>query len=105
MFVEVLAFVQPSCPACHQLRGLLDQAAAHYAQCGSVLKYIDVSQQPLLADTFGVTQTPTIIGTKNWQPLTRMVGAENAQQRLAAFYAQLFQGAASCPVGAWRGDV
>lgn len=104
MFVEIIAFVQPDCPACHQLRPLLDAAGRHYSACGAVTKFVDVSQQPLLADTYGITQTPTVLGFQNWQPIARMVGAENAQQRIVALYAQLFQGA-TCPVGSWRGDV
>jgi thiol-disulfide isomerase/thioredoxin len=103
MLLEVLVFVQEGCPACHEIRPLVDQLAAHYGRCVRT-RIVDVNKESLLSDAMQVRDTPTIIGAKNFHSELRMVGAENAATRLPQLYSSLVTGA-SCPVGAWKGDV
>jgi len=103
MFLEVLVFVQEGCPACHEIRPLVDRLAAHYGRCVRT-RIVDVNRESLLADSMHIENTPTVIGSKNFYAEVRMVGGENAEQRLPQLYHSLLSGG-SCPVGAWKGDV
>ena len=100
---EVLIFVQPGCPACHDLQAIARPIGDHYGSCVRY-RFVDVTQEALLADTMRVRETPTVIGSKGFVPTVRMVGAENAQKRLTDLYGRLLQGG-GCPVASWTGDV
>lgn len=104
MFYEVLVFVQPGCPACHEIQGAVDQIAAHYGACVRT-RVVDVHREGLLADTMQIQETPTVVGAVNYQPVVRMIGANEAPRRLAGLYDQLLGEHPSCPVGMWKGDV
>ncbi len=103
-FLQVIYFYQAGCPACEEMRPLFDKAVAHYAQCDVVARYVDVHHEGLTADTMQVQETPTVIGTRNHSPVTRMIGAQNADQRLGQLFTELLSGG-SCTVQPWRGDV
>lgn len=100
MFLEVLVFVQGGCPACHSIRQLVDAAAMHYGACVRT-RVVDVNREPILSDTMQIQETPTIVGSRNYEPVVRMVGAEDAPNRLGNLYQSLIAGA-SCPVDAWH---
>ncbi len=103
MFYEVLVFIQDGCPACHEVLPLVNQLSGHYVRCVRT-RIVDVNREPIFADALQIQETPTIIGTRNYEAQVRMVGADNAPTRLPELY-QTLMASGSCPVGAWKGDV
>jgi thioredoxin-like negative regulator of GroEL len=100
-YYEVLVFFQEGCPACTAIEPIVKQIAEHYAGCGVQTRFVDVWREGVFADTMKVDQTPTVIGCRDFRPAVRMVGAGEAEQRIAQLYGELVGDA--CPV--WRGDV
>ncbi len=100
--IEVLVFVQQGCPACHEIRAMVDRIGAHYAACART-RFVDVTQESLLADTMMVRATPTVIATKHYRPVARMVGGDDAAKRLPQLYATVTENA--CVVPSWKGDL
>lgn len=103
MIHEVLIFVQQGCQACHELQQIVDRISVHYSACIRS-RVVDVNQESILADTMQIRETPTVVGSRDFSPVIRMVGAENAEQRLLSLYGELLQGG-TCQVATWRGDV
>lgn len=103
-FLQVIYFYQQGCPACEEMRPLFEKAVAHYAQCGVQVRYVDVGVEGLTADQMQVQETPTVVGTVNHGAVSRMVGSQNADQRLGQLFADLLRDS-SCAVPQWRGDV
>jgi len=104
MLYEVLVFVQPGCPACEEIHRIAEQIAAHYSTC-VVTRFVNVQEQGLLADTMQIQETPTVVGAVNYYPTIRMIGANDAVNRLTGLYTQLLGDHPACSVGSWKGDV
>lgn len=101
---EVLVFVMEGCPACHALRPLAEQYAAHYAPCIET-KIIDVDSDGGLSDAMAVDSTPTVIGVNaHKQPIVRMVGHDGKPERFQRVYDAVLSTVTSCQVPPF-GDV
>ena len=103
MFTEVLIFVQDGCPACGEIKQIVERICGHYGSCIR-WRFVDANQENLLADVMQIQDTPTVIATEGFQPVIRLVGGQEFEPRLVGMYNQLLQNT-SCSVGSWRGDV
>ena len=68
------AFIQfgsRACPACQLVQPVMDQLAAE----GWLIRYVDAHQDPLTAERFGISRTPTLIVMQHGREIDRIVGA------------------------------
>jgi conjugal transfer pilus assembly protein TraF len=74
----LVMFVRPGCQYCEEERKILKWFTS---STGWVVKEVDISQQPDLANRFGVTITPTLIliqkGNREYMPVSAGVAAAN----------------------------
>lgn len=91
----LLDFTSPHCGPCQQMLPLVDRLAAE----GVDVRKIDVSQDPMTAQRFGVTRWPTFIVLADGREVKRVVGAMSYES-LRAMCGAITETAATAPVAA-----
>lgn len=66
------------CGPCKMMMPVLEEVAPNYEGKVLVVK-VDVDQAPELAQMFGVTSIPTLVGIKNGEKLSQSAGAKNRE--------------------------
>jgi thiol-disulfide isomerase/thioredoxin len=74
--VVMLDFASPTCGPCQQMIPTVESLAA----AGYKVRRVDVTQEPQLAQQFGVTQVPCFVVLVDGREANRLVGATSRQQ-------------------------
>jgi thiol-disulfide isomerase/thioredoxin len=74
--VVMLDFASPTCGPCQQMIPTVESLAA----AGYKVRRVDVTQEPQLAQQFGVTQVPCFVVLVDGREANRMIGATSRQQ-------------------------
>jgi len=74
--VVMLDFASPTCGPCQQMIPTVESLQA----AGYKVRRVDVTQEPQLAQQFGVTQVPCFIALVDGREASRMIGATSRQQ-------------------------
>ena len=76
------------CPPCHMLSPVLDEIAAELSDKLIVAK-VDVDENPLTAQRYGVLAMPTLTVFRNGEVISQVVGARPKRRLLADLTALL----------------
>ena len=74
--VVMLDFASPTCGPCQQMIPTVESLAA----AGYKVRRVDVTQEPQLAQQFGVTQVPCFVVLVDGREANRLIGATSRQQ-------------------------
>lgn len=78
----LLQFGASYCAPCAALKPIVESVAQAF---GASMAYIDISENPALANNLGVRNIPTVIALRDGTEVARMVGVPgNARARLEA---------------------
>jgi thioredoxin reductase (NADPH) len=75
----MVKYVSPTCGPCHTLKPILDKVVDEFAGKMHLIE-VDIEADPEVAETAGVTGTPTIQFFKNQEMLEQMVGIKPKSQ-------------------------
>ena len=79
------------CPPCHMLSPVLDEIADELSDKLTVAK-VNVDENPLTAQRYGILAMPTLIVFRNGEIISRVVGARPKRRLLAELSALLTDG-------------
>jgi thioredoxin reductase (NADPH) len=69
----VVKYVSPTCGPCHTLKPILNRVAEEFADKVHLVE-IDIQAEPAIAETAGITSTPTLQFFQNKELLEQVVG-------------------------------
>jgi thioredoxin 1 len=69
----LIDFSAPWCPPCRMLKPVIEKLARTQAHTHAI-RFVDVDQQPELAQTFAVANLPTLVLVQRGEELGRLVG-------------------------------
>ena len=89
--IVLLDFASPTCGPCQQMIPTVESLEA----AGYHVRRVDVTQEPQLAQQFGVTQVPCFVMLVDGREVNRMVGATSREQLEQMLLAAQPRGAAA----------